>query len=145
MPPGISPLPGQAPAGYVIVALPGEVDLLNVSAVSDLLLTAVNGGAAGVIADMTRTRFCDVPGCAAVARAGRRARLLGSWVQAVVPDPFVRKVLRLTSADQAVPVCVTWDDALAAHRTCLAPALGEGLGGTRPSRACRRRPGRRPR
>ena len=68
----------------------------------------LNRGAAGVIADMTRTRFCDAAGCRAVARASSRARLLGSSVQAVIANPFVRKVFELTGADQFVCVCSPW-------------------------------------
>jgi anti-sigma B factor antagonist len=109
--PEISTLPGQAPDEPVIVALPDEIDLLNASEVSDLLLTVLNRGAAGVIVDMTRTRFCDAAGCRALARAGRRAQLLGTRARAVIPHPAVRKVLRLTGADQLICVCAAWDEA----------------------------------
>jgi anti-anti-sigma factor len=110
--PEISTQPGQVPDGPVIVALPDEIDLLNASEVSDLLLTVLNRGAAGVIADMTRTRFCDAAGCRAVARAGRRAQLLGTWARAVIPHPAVRKAFRLTNADQLIPVFATLGDAV---------------------------------
>jgi anti-sigma B factor antagonist len=113
---------GQLAAGYLIVELPAEVDLLNAPDVSDMLLSALNRGAAGVIADMSRTRFCDAAGCRAVARVSRRARLLGTWARAVIPSPAVRKVFRLTGADQLIPVCTTLDDALA----LLMPADGPG-------------------
>lgn len=110
--PEISTQPGQAPDGPVIVALPDEIDLLNASEISDLLLTVLNRGAAGVIADMTRTRFCDAAGCRAVARASRRAQLLGTWARAVIPHPAVRKAFRLTEADQLISVFATLGDAV---------------------------------
>jgi anti-sigma B factor antagonist len=99
-------LPGR------IVALPDEIDLLNASEVGDLLLTVLNRGAAGVIADMTGTRFCDAAGCQAVARAGRRAQLLETWARAVIPHPAVRKTFRLTDADQLISVFATLGDAV---------------------------------
>lgn len=104
---------GQLADGYVIVELPGEVDLLNASGVSDMLLAALHRGAAGVVADMSRTRFCDAAGCRAVTRANRRAQLLGTWARAVIPSPAVRRVFQLTGADQLIPVWTTLDDALA--------------------------------
>jgi anti-sigma B factor antagonist len=113
---------GQPADGYVIVQLPGEVDLLNAPVVSDMLLAALHRGAAGVIADMSRTRFCDAAGCRAVTRASRRAQLLGAWTRAVIPSPAVRRVFRLTGADQLIPVCTTLDDALAR----LTPAREHG-------------------
>jgi anti-sigma B factor antagonist len=115
---------GQLADGYVVVKLPGEIDLLNAAEVSDMLLAAVSRAAAGVIADMSRTRFCDVAGCRAVTRASRRAQLLGTWTRAVIPSPVVRRVFRLTGADQLIPVCATMDDALAR----LTPAGGPGPG-----------------
>jgi anti-sigma B factor antagonist len=110
--PEISTQPGQVPDGHVVVALPDEIDPLNASEVSNLLLTVLNRGAAGVIVDMTRTRFCDAAGCRAVARAGRRAQLLGTWARAVIPHPAVRKVFRLTDADQFISVFATLGDAV---------------------------------
>jgi anti-anti-sigma regulatory factor len=82
----------------------------------------LNRGAAGVIADMTRTRCCDAAGCRALARAGRRAQLLRTRARAVIPHPAVRKVLRLTGADQLISVCATWDE----------PA-GRAAGGSQPT------------
>jgi anti-anti-sigma factor len=107
---------GQVPDGCVIVTLPDEIDLFSASAVSDMLLTVLNRGAAGVIADMSSTRFCDAAGCRAVTRANRRAQLLGTWVRAVIPGPAVRKVFRLMGADRLIPVFDTLNDALAATR-----------------------------
>ena len=108
--------PGQLPDGCVVVALPDEIDLLNASAVTDLLLTVLNRGASGLIVDMTGTSFCDAAGCRAVIRASGRAKLLGTWIRAVVPAPCVRKVFTLLGADQLVPVCASLDDARSAAR-----------------------------
>jgi anti-sigma B factor antagonist len=105
---------GHVPDGYVVVKLPDEIDLLNVSEVSDMLLTVLNRGAAGVVADMSSTRFCDAAGCRALMRASRRAQLLETWVRAVIPSPSVRRVFRLIGADQLIPVCTTLNDALTA-------------------------------
>ena len=61
--PEISAPPRRVAHGHVIVRLPSEIDFLNAPAVSDSLLAVLNYGAAGVIADMTCTRFCDAAGC----------------------------------------------------------------------------------
>ena len=110
--PEISAAPRRVAHRHVIVTLPSEIDLLNAPAVSDSLLAVLNHEAAGVIADMTCTRFCDAAGCRVVGQASRRARLLSVSVQAVIADPSVRKVFRLTGADQVVSVCATLDEAL---------------------------------
>ncbi len=126
---------GQPADDHVIMELPGEVDLLNAADVSDMLLAALHRGAAGVIADMSRTRFCDVAGCRAVTRASRRAQLLGTWARAVVPSPAVRRVFRLTGADQLIPVCTTLDDALALVTRTGSPATAPALYAETPERA----------
>jgi anti-anti-sigma factor len=115
---------GRLADGYVVVKLPGEIDLLNAAEVSDMLLAAVSRAAAGVIADMSRTRFCDVAGCRAVTRAGHRAQRVGTWTRAVIPSPAVRRVFRLTGADQVIAVCATMDDALARLTPADAPGPG---------------------
>jgi anti-anti-sigma factor len=118
--PPFFPLPAQTSDRHLIVPLPGEIDLLNAVAVRDALLSAITRGASTVIADMTRTRFCDAAGCRAVTDAGDRARQLGTRLRAVVSDPAVRRVFRLTGADELVEVSLTVDGAPAVGRACLA-------------------------
>jgi anti-anti-sigma factor len=114
------PLLAQASDRYLIVSLPEEIDLLNALAVRDALLSALAQGTSTVIADMTRTRFCDAAGCHALTDAGARARQLGTRLRAIVPDPVVRRIFRLTRTDDLVEVSLTFDDAPAVGRTYLA-------------------------
>lgn len=98
------PLSMESRDGYAVVTLPVEIDFISAPGVADMLLAVLGMGPTGVIADGTQTRFCDVAGARAIARASVRAGSLGSRVRAVICHPGVRKVFALTGADTLVPV-----------------------------------------
>jgi len=49
-------------------------------------------------------------------RSARRARGWGSWLRLVVPDPGVRKMVRLVALDEVMPVHASVTGAIAAAR-----------------------------
>lgn len=106
------PLPVQVMDGCAVVGLPWEIDFSNADAISTALLTVTDQGVAGVVADMTATRYCDAVGIRAIARASSRAEELGYWVRAVIPRLAVRRAFSLTGADSLVRIYVTLNDAL---------------------------------
>src|ERR1700733_12081415 len=56
-----------------VVTAAGEIDLTNAEGPRDVLLSALNAGARGLVVDMTSTTFLDSAGVAALVRASRRA------------------------------------------------------------------------
>lgn len=117
------PLPVQVMDGCAVVGLPGEIDLGNADAISSALLSTLDQGAVGVVADMTATRYCDAAGIRAVARASSRAEELGYWVRVVIPRLAVRRAFTLTGADSLVRIYATLDRALPRRED--APARGD--------------------
>jgi hypothetical protein len=59
---------------------------------------------------------CDSACLDASMRSARRARGWGSWLRLVVPDPGVRKVVRLVALDEVMPVHASVTGAIAAAR-----------------------------
>ena len=85
-----------------VVTLPVEIDVTNADMVREELLAVVNHGAALLIADMSKTTFCDSAGVSALVRAFRRAATSGSALRLVVSTPAVQRVLSITGVDRLV-------------------------------------------
>jgi anti-sigma B factor antagonist len=87
-----------------VVTLPAEIDVTNADTVQDELLAALNQSAILVIADMSKTDFCDSSGVSALVRVFRRAVGSGSVMRLVVSTPSVQRVLSITGVDRLVDV-----------------------------------------
>ena len=55
-----------------VVTLPTEIDVTNADTVREDLLSVVNQGAVLLVADMSKTTFCDSAGVSALVRTFRR-------------------------------------------------------------------------
>lgn len=95
----------------------GEVDVSNVSTLSDQLLGSVSNQARAVILDLSNTTYIDSSGISLIFDAAsavddrrRELRLV------VVPRSFVAEVLSAVSIDESVPIDAVLEDALAALR-----------------------------
>ena len=106
------PFPVQALDGCAVVVLPAEIDMNNAPAVSDTLLALLNQGAAGVVADMTGTRFCAAAGIHAMIDAHHHAQSRGAWVRIIISHRRVRRIFTLTGADRLLPLYPDLDAAL---------------------------------
>ena len=62
-----------------VMSLPVEIDITNADRVREDLLSVLNQGAVLLIADLSRTTFCDSAGVGAVARSFRRAKASGRY------------------------------------------------------------------
>ena len=154
--------------GYVVVALHGELDLIDAQAVADAL-GAVAAGKPWIIVDLSGLEFIDVSGIAALSRGRRRARDAGGDLLLAAPQQRVRRVLTMiweasgsglpaSVADAAasagsLPACGRADPASAAKmpwrriamNACSATAPGDKrlvlrrLAGAMPPAAARRR------
>jgi anti-sigma B factor antagonist len=87
-----------------VVTAAGEVDLTNAESLRDALLSALNAGALGLVADLTVTTFIDSAGVAALVRASRRADATKATVRLAVTAPAVLRVLNLVGIDQLIEV-----------------------------------------
>ena len=91
-----------------VVALPVHMDASNAGQIREELLSAINGGATALIADMTATTSCDHVGADAVVRAFQRAVISGTELRLVVTAEPVSHVLSLSGLDHLVPSTHPW-------------------------------------
>ena len=103
------------PGRHLIVMVPDEVDITNVSQFNTLLAQALADGAAVVIADATATSFCDCAAVSALIDGHRRAAADGSQLR-VAAGPAVRRLLSLTET-HVLDVYPTLAAALTAQAT----------------------------
>ncbi|MFZ0191707.1 MAG: STAS domain-containing protein [Streptosporangiaceae bacterium] len=87
-----------------VVSLPGEIDITNADQVREDLLSVLNQGAALLIADLSKTTFCDSAGVSALARSFRRAEASESEMRLVVSTLAVQRVLALTGIDRVLDI-----------------------------------------
>jgi anti-sigma B factor antagonist len=80
--------------GYVVVALRGELDLLDTAAVT-AALEAVAARGPRVIVDLAGLEFIDASGIAALSRGRMRARDAGGDLLLAAPQRRVRRVLAI--------------------------------------------------
>jgi anti-sigma B factor antagonist len=87
-----------------IVALPEEIDIANAQQVGAELCTAFRPGVAVVIADMTRTTFCDSSGIRHLLVASDRAAATGAELRLAIGSTTVLRILGTTGVDQVLKI-----------------------------------------
>jgi anti-sigma B factor antagonist len=87
-----------------VVTLPAEIDVTNADATRDELLAVLSQGATLLVADMSKTVFCDSSGVSALVRVFRYAATCGAAIRLVVSTPAVQRVLSITGVDRLVDV-----------------------------------------
>lgn len=85
-----------------VVTLPPEIDVTNADMVREELLSVLNQGATLLIADLSKTSFCDSAGVSALVRVFRRATTGESAMRMVASTPTVQRVLSITGVDRLV-------------------------------------------
>jgi len=95
-----------------VVAAPEEIDITNAPDLRSALLQAAADGPGTLVADMTRTRFCDSSGLHTLLAAHKRAQDDGGELLLVLPDAAVLRVFALTGIDRMIPTFTSLDDAL---------------------------------
>jgi anti-sigma B factor antagonist len=101
-----------------VVELPAEIDVTNADAIREHLLAVLNQGAVVLIADMSKTTFCDSAGMSALVRTFRRASESSTKMRLVVTGLAVQRVLSITGVDRLIDVY-----------PAVAAALGSSNGG----------------
>ncbi len=66
-----------------------------------------------IVADLTRTRFCDSSGLHTLLTAHKRAQAEGGELLLVIPSAAVLRVFAITAIDRMIPNFTSLDDALA--------------------------------
>ena len=87
-----------------VITLPEEIDVTNADMVQEELLSVMNQGAALLIADASKTNFCDSAGVSALVRVFRQASSSASAMRMVVSTPAVQRVLSITGVDRLVGI-----------------------------------------
>jgi len=105
---------GQS-GGYVVVALRGELDLMNAAAVA-AALRVVAAREPRIIVDLAGLEFLDASGVAALSRGRRHARNAGGDLLLAAPQRRVRRLL-----------AIIWEvDGFAVHASVAAAAASAG-------------------
>ena len=97
-----------------MVTLPAEIDIANADQVREDLLSVLNQGATLLIADLSKTTFCDSAGVSALVRTVRRADASEGEMRLVIAMPAVQRVLSLTGIDRLINIYPNVSVALAA-------------------------------
>ena len=130
-------LPVELVSGVPVVTAPEEIDITNAPELRSALLEAAADGHRTLVADMTRTRFCDSSGLHTLLAAHKRAQAEGGELLVVIPvGGAVFRIFTLTRLDEVIPCFDSLDKALlprpAAVILPLRPRRSPGL----PRRPC---------
>jgi anti-anti-sigma factor len=116
------PQPRADSAAQTVIEQPAEIDRGNAEQVGEALAAAMHPGLKVVIADLTATTFCDLPGARVFAMARRQAIENGTALRLVVPSRAVRLVFQITELDRLVPIYASLSAALAPEMDAASPA-----------------------
>jgi anti-sigma B factor antagonist len=105
--------PVELVSGVPVVAAPEEIDITNAPELSSALLEAAADRPRTLVADLTRTRFCDSSGVHSLLAAHQRAQADGGELLLVIPGAAVLRVFAITGIDRMIPNFTSLDDALA--------------------------------
>jgi anti-anti-sigma factor len=91
----------DAPHGWTLVRLRGELDVASAPDLRERLLDLLNRlTPSGLILDLSKLDFIDSSGTAVLVGTERRARLLGCTLVLVAPRAPVSRVLQICGLDQ---------------------------------------------
>ncbi len=96
-----------------IVTLPAEIDITNAVRVSEGLRAALVPGVFVLIADMTRTLFCDSAGIQHLLIAHDLAAASQAELRVVIESPAVLRIVQMTGVDQILSIYPSLQAALA--------------------------------
>jgi anti-sigma B factor antagonist len=99
--------------GVPVAAAPEEIDITNAQELRAVLLEAAAHSHGTLVADLTRTRFCDSSGLHTLLAAHKRAQAEGGELLLVIPSPAVLRVFAITTVDRMIPNFTSLEEALA--------------------------------
>jgi anti-sigma B factor antagonist len=99
--------------GVPVVAAPEEIDITNAPELRSALLEAAAHGHGTLVADLSRTQFCDSSGLHTLLAAHKRATAAGGDMLLVLPGNAVLRVFTITGIDRIIPNFTSLEEALA--------------------------------
>jgi anti-sigma B factor antagonist len=105
--------PYEVVNGVPVVTAPEEIDITNAPELRSALLEAAAHGYGTLVADMTRTQFCDSSGMRTLLAAHKRAQAEGGELLLAITAAPVLRVFALTGIDRMIPNFTSLDEALA--------------------------------
>ena len=105
----------EAGAGQVVVNLPPEIDIADADQVSDQLTARLGPGVRVMIADLSRTRFCDSWGIRYLLLVARTAAANSAELRLAAPREAVWQVVELMGLDHMVRADPTVEAALSSE------------------------------
>jgi anti-sigma B factor antagonist len=109
-------------SGVPVVGAPQEIDMANARELGSALLGAAADGPGTLVADMSRTQYCDSSAIHTLLAAHKHAQANGGELLLVVPDAAVLRVFMITGIDRLIPTFTSLKDALAHVSTQSDPA-----------------------
>jgi anti-sigma B factor antagonist len=94
-------LPLSAPE---IVTFPVELDISNSAHARSRLMEALEAHPPVIIADLSRTEFCDTMGIRCLILASKRMAQEGTELRVVVPSPHIRRVMGILGIERVLPL-----------------------------------------
>jgi anti-anti-sigma factor len=95
-----------------IVSLPTEMDIATNNAVGEQLLAALHPGTCVVIADMSRTEYCDSAAIRRLTFVSTQVAAKGGELRIVLTSQAIWQLLRLFGADQMLRLYPDMESAL---------------------------------
>ena len=99
--------------GVPILAAPEEIDITIAQDLRAALLDAAAHGPGTLVADLTRTRFCDSSGLHALLSAQKRTQAAGGQILLVIHRTAAPRVFEVTRIDSLIPTFTSLAEALA--------------------------------
>lgn len=117
--PGVAPLTTSVTDhdSYIVMELAGEVDMTSMVALESLLREETRKEPGLLIIDLSELRFMDSSALQVILRAHRALAANGGVLALVNPRHIVARILRMTEADQIVPVYASVREAVLSVRS----------------------------
>ena len=105
--------PVEVVSGVPVLAAPEEIGMISTPELRSALLEAAAHGHGTLVADMTRTQFCDSSGVHTLLAAHKRAQVQGGELVVVISTTHVLRIFAITGIDLMIPNFTSLDEALA--------------------------------
>jgi anti-anti-sigma factor len=102
----------QTVSGVPVVGTPPELDIGNAGELRAALMSAVAGGHATVVADLSETSFCDSAALQVLVRVHKRAVAEGGELRLVMRAVSLLRLFAITGVGRVIPNFATRDEAL---------------------------------